>query len=437
MGELSKDNLLRSWKEIAAYLGVDIRTCCRWENERGLPVHRAEDGEKKSPVFAYKNELDAWFKHAFKSTRHLEELRRTRRLLRWIVGVPSLVVLSGILLYLLALRTPRQPADFEIQGSVFVALDEHKRELWRRDTRVEDLQTEGYYRSNFQVIHTDQVNILPLLVMKDIDGDGGTEVLLAVKRLRDQTGEGYLYCFDRRGKKRWEFKAGEGLVCGGYRFAPDFRIAGLLARDVNGDGRAEIFVEAFNSPSWPCLLITLDSSGEKTGEFVNAGYLREIAFHDINGDGREELLAAGVNNEYRGGCLAVFDPLDIRGGSPQTGEFKCEKLEPGSMLYYVTLPFCDVSRAQGHIIDGLRTLEITGGDWIRAETSNGIYYDFDFNLKCFQVGFGHAFMMDHYEMWRAGAVTSLLDDAYKAELIKGVRYWDGSAWASAPTPVKR
>ena len=55
MRELSKDNHLRSWKGISAYLGCDTRTCHRWEKKHGMPVHRAEGGETKSPVFAYKD----------------------------------------------------------------------------------------------------------------------------------------------------------------------------------------------------------------------------------------------------------------------------------------------------------------------------------------------------------------------------------------------
>lgn len=50
---------LDSWKEIAAYLGRDQRTVIRWEQERGLPVHRMPGG-KRAAVFAYSGELDAW-----------------------------------------------------------------------------------------------------------------------------------------------------------------------------------------------------------------------------------------------------------------------------------------------------------------------------------------------------------------------------------------
>jgi hypothetical protein len=50
---------LDSWKEIAAYLNRNIRTCWLWEHELGLPVHRL-DGSPKARVFAYTGELDAW-----------------------------------------------------------------------------------------------------------------------------------------------------------------------------------------------------------------------------------------------------------------------------------------------------------------------------------------------------------------------------------------
>jgi hypothetical protein len=56
-----KGEILSTWKEIAAYLDSGVRTCIRWEKENGLPVHRQE-GAPRSRIFAYKSELDAWFK---------------------------------------------------------------------------------------------------------------------------------------------------------------------------------------------------------------------------------------------------------------------------------------------------------------------------------------------------------------------------------------
>jgi tetratricopeptide (TPR) repeat protein len=56
---LIEGKILDSWKEIAAHLRRDIRTCQRWEREMGLPVHRL-DGSPKARVFAYSGQLDRW-----------------------------------------------------------------------------------------------------------------------------------------------------------------------------------------------------------------------------------------------------------------------------------------------------------------------------------------------------------------------------------------
>lgn len=49
---------LDSWKDIASYLGRDVRTVMRWQ-EKGLPVHRVPGG-KRQAVFAYPAEIDNW-----------------------------------------------------------------------------------------------------------------------------------------------------------------------------------------------------------------------------------------------------------------------------------------------------------------------------------------------------------------------------------------
>ena len=49
---------LQSWKEIATFLGVTVRSVQRWESG-GLPVYRQGDG-RKARVFAYPDELKQW-----------------------------------------------------------------------------------------------------------------------------------------------------------------------------------------------------------------------------------------------------------------------------------------------------------------------------------------------------------------------------------------
>src|SRR5215469_13563352 len=60
-GPLAHANVrLDSWKEIAAYLRRDESTVRRWEKD-GLPVHR-HIHKSRAAVFAYKTELDAWWR---------------------------------------------------------------------------------------------------------------------------------------------------------------------------------------------------------------------------------------------------------------------------------------------------------------------------------------------------------------------------------------
>lgn len=56
---MAEDGRLDSWKEIAAYLGREVRTVQLWEKSEGLPIHRHQHGRQGS-VYAFKAEMDAW-----------------------------------------------------------------------------------------------------------------------------------------------------------------------------------------------------------------------------------------------------------------------------------------------------------------------------------------------------------------------------------------
>jgi len=55
---MSTQQLLSSWKEIAAFFGKGVRTVQRWEATLGLPVHRP--GQVRSIVIADPKELRDW-----------------------------------------------------------------------------------------------------------------------------------------------------------------------------------------------------------------------------------------------------------------------------------------------------------------------------------------------------------------------------------------
>lgn len=146
------------------------------------------------------------------------------------------------------------------------------------------------------------------------------------------------------------------------------------------------------------------------------------------------MIVSGVNNQY-GGALIVFDPANVNGCSPQTGEFRSDTLPRGSEKYYIRTPRTDVSLALGDIVEGIRNVWVTSNSRLEANTFYNLTYEFDFGLHCVNVDWGHGLMVKHNELAAAGKIHSVLDESYRETIKNGVRYWDGRAWVAEPTPV--
>jgi TolB-like protein/Flp pilus assembly protein TadD len=70
LAEAPSGDRLDSWKEIAAHLKCSERTVRRWEDE-GLPVHR-HPHKKRAGIYAYKVEIDAWWRDGHERLKDLE-----------------------------------------------------------------------------------------------------------------------------------------------------------------------------------------------------------------------------------------------------------------------------------------------------------------------------------------------------------------------------
>jgi hypothetical protein len=90
--------ILRSWKEIASYLGVGIRTAQRW-TRRGLPVRRP--GSSRTAVLGFADDIDRWLR-TFKD-HALDELEG--------------VVATGLLT-----TRPARPRQLERELDAFLAI---------------------------------------------------------------------------------------------------------------------------------------------------------------------------------------------------------------------------------------------------------------------------------------------------------------------------
>ena len=97
---LAPQERLDSWKEIAAYLKRGTRTLQRWEREQGLPVHRL-GGRKPGSVFAYKPELDGWWRERCLDTGRAPEvpaaLKRRQKWIRMAVAFVAMVSVASLM----------------------------------------------------------------------------------------------------------------------------------------------------------------------------------------------------------------------------------------------------------------------------------------------------------------------------------------------------
>lgn len=431
-----KENILTSWKEIAAYLDRDVRTCIRWEQRYGLPVHRLER-DSKAKVFAYKDQIDAWLaeRSAAGASRPSVPARTgfPRRTGLIVFGLAALAVAG----YFLFVRPSggRIPADFHIAGSRLIVVDGKGRELWPFDTGLPDLLPEADYRDHAQGkgFSDTYAAIWPYIMIRDIDKDSRPEVLFSTKA-RSENGEGTLFCFDDRGRERWRFEAGRALEFGGSLFRRQYRIFGFNVDDYDGDKAPEILVISHQKPDWPCQTVLLDPSGRLEGEYWNAGYFMDGAAGDVDGDEAIELVLSGVNNEYRRGCVAVFEAGRLRGCSPQADPaYRSPDLEEGRQSAYILFPKSDVHAAIRLEGDPVNYFWIhPDGDGLTAMTTETqILYDLDRTFACRGVTLSNTFRNLHDKFLRQGEVRSVPDAAYKQRLADAILYYDSEGWMAA------
>ena len=124
--DLSPNNRLDSWKEIAAYLKCSERTVRRWEQE-GLPIHR-HPHKKKAGIYAYKAEIDAWWRNGHERLKQFDVVpaqKVSRRRILAVLGLPALVLAIAVF----TTRTVREhfshkPVSATIQSVAVLPLED-------------------------------------------------------------------------------------------------------------------------------------------------------------------------------------------------------------------------------------------------------------------------------------------------------------------------
>ena len=443
MENQTREKPFTSWKEIAAYLGCDERTCLRWEKDRGLPVHRAGGGPSKSLVFAYRSELDEWLgKRKGEETVKLPPgssaaRAHSRRALPFILASSGLLIVAFLALYFFIIKPPEtelsQPYDFRIERSVLIITNQEGTELSRFDTRMEDLMNEAGYRLHFghKTISNDNQPRQPWLKFDDIDEDGHTETLIII-RPGDDSGSSILVCLDAKGEILWTYAPGREMVFGSKRISPDYALDGFDILKTSGTGK-RVMALARHKPEFPSIVAVLDPRGKTLGEYWNSGRIADYALADLDYDGREDLVIVGTNNEYAKGFLAVLDPDHIWGSSPQTGEYRSADLKPGSEMCYLLFPRTVIDQIEFGQREAMDLVDVLKNNLLQTISQMGrIIYEIKPNMEVYEVILTDSFREKYRKFQEEGRLPPgpLDENALRESLSRSIVYYDGRRWTT-------
>ena len=267
---------LRSWKEIAEYLGVSIRTAQLWEVERDLPVKRLPGG--RSRVSAALTELEAWKKSSAPPRRHWRGAA--------VAAALTLAVVAAVLLH--SRRLP-QPASFRLEENCLIVKDSGGREFWRK-----------MFDSPLAPAHDGRQSWFG-----DLDADGETEMIFAP---RTKSGSPLpLICYSQRGDEKWRFQPGRKVATPAESFAPIF-VVRRFAVFAPSPGRQVVAVSSHHYLYYPNQVALLSPGGKVLREYWHSGRLAWLETADFEGDGVKEIYLGGISNANRAATLVVLDP---------------------------------------------------------------------------------------------------------------------------------
>ncbi len=394
--QLRPRKLLQSWKEIAAYLGVTVRTVQRWEKEAGLPIHRHGTG-RRSRVIAYSDELDSWLR-----PEKAEETEAGRRPTAFVwyasIALVVLIAVAGIWLWFTSqVRIERAV----VENNALKAFDSRGHLLW-----------EHSFPPLSQPFYSQPSNAT---LITDLDGDGKSELLFNMVPEHGGPAPGRLLCYQSDGRLRWEFIYGRPRVISGRSI--DATYSGLFFRIVKADGRKFILTSANHHLWFPSQVALLDpATGKLVDEYWHPGGFFRLLLTDLDGDRVDEVLLAGLNNPGQGvghAALAVLKiPFSKSRKKPGAERSPFFDLTQGKELAYVLFPRLDVSTVEGKL-PLITEMSLTGDKRILVrivtEQIHSFYY-LDFKLKLVEARFTDNLVALHDQLTTLGLLDHLMTD---------------------------
>ncbi len=366
-----EDRDLDSWKAIATYLKVSVRTAQLWEQDRGLPVHRV--GKMPKPrIRANTRELRLWLEKQELGGPDDGPGNRlsARRRFALTGGLILLVAAFSVTSLLFISSRGAAPNRYSYEDHSFRAFDQNGRVLWTRQFPKVDFSCIPlpYKPTRFEVT--------------DIDGDNRNEILF--NYLPESAIEpGQLICLDDQGRDRWTFRYGGRPSTNAAGAECCYRGFSIRSFDIGGV-RYVVAVSCHTTGPISQVALLDPVSGRLLHEYRHPGWLTCTAAADVDNDSGPELLLGGVNNPGPGygfpALLAVDVPFVSERTSRPKGHFS--ELTGDAEIDYLLLP---------------RPEDAVFGAWIVTELAVGTNDSILAVISAGQLSL-HAYLTPHFEV---------------------------------------
>lgn len=423
---------LTSWKEIAAYVGRDVRTVLRWEKDRGLPVHRVP-GATGRVVFAYTDELDAWLHGDGEEAvatippqvpvadSQVEPVRSRR----WPIAAALIVIGVAVGTWqVLARHRPAAPPTIDITDGAILAMGPDREVRWRHQLPPGEVVVRVEYHPRTFGEHLAGGDIAVATAYTTRGGDGTAR-------------GGELFRFSPDGRVKNTFTFDDRILFGAGPYAAPWGMTDYRV-DPTGD---RIAVAAHHFEWWPSVVTVLDGNWKRLGTFVNAGWVERL--HWISPD---RLLIAGFSNSLDGGMIALLDVNALNGQSPATNkpEFICASCGDSAPIRYIVLPRSEVNLVTAspfnRVVLSLKSDAIVARTIEKPANANApdALYEFTPSLDFVRASYSDRYWEVHAELEAAGKINHSRERCPDRDGPREIRVWEPeTGWTPVATGSSR
>ncbi len=327
---------LTSWKDIASYLDVNVRTAQRWEREKGLPVRRVSG--VRGRLAASTVELDKW-KETFRE--HIPWWADVR-LLRWygtVVTVLLAITTAGLIIVHLSPQIGA-PVSFRLDYNRLRVLDQADHQVWAQvfpDPLYSDAYSPGQLASHLRIW------------FGDLDGDSKSETLFDYFPITRETSGTALICYAQNGREEWRFVPGRVVSDRQRSYSSAYVVAAFRVFRRAGQPEARIVVTSHHVWSYPNQVAVLSDAGKLLGEYWHSGQLDHVALAPVGPGGKQEILLGGAERGRQSAVLVVLDPDRVQGASQQEANDPTQLLgfAPNRDTTVLEFPRSEINRELG------------------------------------------------------------------------------------------